>query len=331
MKFCGLLLGLLTSSLLVRAQYFSAGWTPGQPVAPNPTGTPAATASYVPGSPDQQGSGTKQSGGFSGFLSKLGFDIAKTLEQPKLWDKRIPLITDENYNDMIVNEPLTEQEEKDRIWALIITVTASRQEGISKIMDQIFDAAYNETVIAGDLPNVRWGRIDYINVTYLTTKWNVWSAPFLVILRNRGQELRFYKGHHLRLKETALREFLQTEDWKYTPIWSSPYAPGGEREYILHFIATWMTTIYNLVASIPRWLFYILSGGLASLILNILHRKQPAPRQQQQQQQNRPGPPAPTPSAQPAQPTPPVPEAGTSSATSPSSSSNQSKAKKRKK
>jgi hypothetical protein len=27
----------------------------------------------------------------------------------------------------------------------------------------------------GDIPHVRFGRIDYINVTSITTKWAVWS------------------------------------------------------------------------------------------------------------------------------------------------------------
>lgn len=51
----------------------------------------------------------------------------------------------------------------------------NQQGGISKLIDAQYDAAYNETVIANDLPDVRWGRIDYINVTYLTTKWNIWQ------------------------------------------------------------------------------------------------------------------------------------------------------------
>ena len=42
-------------------------------------------------------------------------------------------------------------------------------------MDREYDAAFNQTMIEQDLPDVRWGRIDYLNVTYLTTKWNIWS------------------------------------------------------------------------------------------------------------------------------------------------------------
>lgn len=54
-------------------------------------------------------------------------------------------------------------------------MTAGQNNAISKFVDQSFDEAYNQTVTAGDLPHVRWGRVDYINVTYLTTKWAIWS------------------------------------------------------------------------------------------------------------------------------------------------------------
>ena len=46
---------------------------------------------------------------------------------------------------------------------------------MSKGLDENFDSAYNTSIIEGDLPDVRWARIDYLNVTYLTTKWNVWQ------------------------------------------------------------------------------------------------------------------------------------------------------------
>lgn len=55
------------------------------------------------------------------------------------------------------------------------TTTASGQEGVSKFVDSVFDSAYDISVKTGDLPNIRWGRIDYLNVTVLTTKWAVWS------------------------------------------------------------------------------------------------------------------------------------------------------------
>lgn len=55
------------------------------------------------------------------------------------------------------------------------TVPAARQDAISKFMDVVFDSTFNETQVAGDLPNLRWGRIDYFNVTTITTKWAMWQ------------------------------------------------------------------------------------------------------------------------------------------------------------
>ncbi|KAF8638534.1 hypothetical protein AX17_002077 [Amanita inopinata Kibby_2008] len=277
MKPFALTTGLLVSAAFANAQYFSTGWTPGQPIAPEPTD---AAKAYVHDSTARR----QPSPGFfnsllsskpvESFFSKYGVNITKTLEPIELWDERIQLITDDNYRDIIVNEVLTEEEEKERTWVIAITVTAASptQETVSKMMDQVFDAAYNETVVADDLPNVRWGRIDYLNVTYLTTKWNVWTAPYILILRNRGQELRFYKGQNLRLRADALRGFLKSEDWKHTPAWSSAFAPGGDREFILDAFATWMTKIYNQTSKMPRWLLFIISGGIASILLNLMHR-----------------------------------------------------------
>jgi len=48
------------------------------------------------------------------LFSKIGIDITKTLETPRYWDERIPLITDDGFNDTIVNEMLTEEEEEAR-------------------------------------------------------------------------------------------------------------------------------------------------------------------------------------------------------------------------
>ena len=56
------------------------------------------------------------------------------------------------------------------------TAASNKGEAISKFVDNMFDSAYNTSVVEADLPNVRWGRIDYFNVTYLTTKWNVWQC-----------------------------------------------------------------------------------------------------------------------------------------------------------
>jgi hypothetical protein len=194
-------------------------------------------------------------------------------------------------------------------------VSTAKEDTISKLVDQVIDTAYNTTVEKGDLPNVRWGRIDYFNVTTVTTKWALWqcvlvsfpcvrfratsddafvlfSAPYLVVLKDRGRTLRFYRPQNLRLNADALRTFLERDEYVMTPPWISPYAPGGPKyvsffsvrttantlitsifsEWMLDYLALVLTKVYNVVVIIPRWLLYLSSGGIASLLIGFLHR-----------------------------------------------------------
>jgi hypothetical protein len=52
----------------------------------------------------------------------------------------------------------------------------------------------------------------------------------------------------------------------------------------MDFLAIWMTRIYNTVILIPRWLLFVLSGSVASVAINLLHRgsakKTPSPKQE---------------------------------------------------
>jgi hypothetical protein len=61
------------------------------------------------------------------------------------------------------------------------TGSFAQASSISLFADNQFDEAYNTTVIEGDLPHVRWGRIDYMNVTYITTKWAIWKHVVLFV------------------------------------------------------------------------------------------------------------------------------------------------------
>ena len=57
------------------------------------------------------------------------------------------------------------------------------------------------------------------------------SAPMLVVLKDRGQTLRFYsfKNPQMRVNAEILYEFLKEERWQDKEPWKSAYSPGGER------------------------------------------------------------------------------------------------------
>ncbi|KAI0053725.1 hypothetical protein FA95DRAFT_1530661 [Auriscalpium vulgare] len=284
-----LVLAALACAAPARAQYFSQGWTPGQPVPTaasefppdfDPSQLPPAAAPPKPSKPGQSIFSLDTvltAAPVVDLLSRFGINITERLaaahEATKLlWDERIPLITDDNFKDLIVEEELTPEEERDRVWLLIVTATAAQATGVSAWADKQFDEAYNLTQIEGDLPNVRWGRIDYLNVTTLTTKWSVWQAPMVVLIKDRGMTLRFWRANKIRLRPEALREFLKSEEWQHTPPWSTSFAPGGSREFLMQWQAVFMTKLYNLMRYLPRWAVYIITGALGSVIINIFHR-----------------------------------------------------------
>ncbi|KIM76429.1 hypothetical protein PILCRDRAFT_12851 [Piloderma croceum F 1598] len=292
MKFLALLLGSLVFAASTNAQYFSAGWAPGKAVPTttstgfDPAGATQASNSK-PGRPSLKELSSMfdltnllATGPVASLAARVGINITEKLaaaKSRKFWDDRVTLIDDDNYEDLIVNETMTKEEEKDRMWFVVITTTTSGQEGVSKYVDQVFDSAFNLTQEARDLPHVRWGRINYLNVTRLTTKWNVWSAPYIMVITDRGQTLRFWKASQLRLSDKIIRQFLLEEGWRSNPPWKTSYAPGGDREWIMDYFAIGMTAIYNNVTLLPNWLLYVMTGTLGSVLIGLLHRSPKVP------------------------------------------------------
>jgi len=279
-----LLAGLTAiASSNAEAFQYSSGWTPGQTTNPAPSAS--ATSSFKPG--ELSGgrftwSSLLTSGPIGGLFARSGVNISERLEEAKRkaaelpWDERIPMIRDDNFEQLIFNETFaTPQEEEARLWFLVVTVTSSQRTGISAVVDQQFNEVYNMSLNEQDLPHVRWGRIDYLNVTRLTTKWGVWRAPMLIVAKDRGKTLRFFHPQSLGVKAALLHDFLLQETWSRKKPWSGPWAPGGSREELLDKFAIFQEKLYFYMTKIPRWMYLVISGGLGSLLIQIFHRKPP--------------------------------------------------------
>ncbi|TCD68480.1 hypothetical protein EIP91_010655 [Steccherinum ochraceum] len=311
MKLASFSLALLALTSSVSAQYFSEGWAPGKAVTDEPP-PPAATPGTGGAQPaaQQQGGGGLQSAfdltkvleseTMSKLFSRFGINITAQIEAARAqgantWDSRIPLITDDNYDDVVVKEVLTEEEEENRLWFIVITGQNTARGAMSKALDESFDSAYNTSIIAGDLPDVRWGRIDYLNVTYLTTKWNVWQVPYLVLIRDHGQTLYFYQANSARLTAEVIRSFLLEENWKGTHPWKTPFSPGGNYEFVLHYFAFGLQHLYFYLVKLPRWVLMIASGAVATLVMRLMHRnpESEVPKPEEKTEEKTQAPPAP--------------------------------------
>jgi hypothetical protein len=127
-------LGVLALAATANAQYFSAGWQPGQAVtaesaSPSSAGVPPTGKNSEPAEAFSFSSlldfnKILTSGPVKGLFEKAGINITERLEAAAVspWDDRVPLITDDNYFDMVVNEPMTEEEEEKRTWVIVVYV-----------------------------------------------------------------------------------------------------------------------------------------------------------------------------------------------------------------
>ncbi|OJT08194.1 hypothetical protein TRAPUB_907 [Trametes pubescens] len=267
-----ILLALLLCAAFASAQYVSEGWKPGQqqrldltndppPHDPSPAQTFHRTAEEPPSTAPPVAS----------LFERMGVEFTEAIapNADSTWDPRIPLITDENFDEVITREALTPDEEAERVWFLIISIPEGQNSANSKLVDQSFDEAYDQTLAASDLPHVRWGRINYANATFLTTKWSIWSGPYLVVATDRGQTLRFFKADRARVTPEMLRELLTGELWRYNQPWKTDFAPGGSREWILHYCALGLMHTSNFANRFPRWALLVGSGTLAILAMRV--------------------------------------------------------------
>jgi len=154
------------------------------------------------------------------------------------------------------------------------------------------------------LPHIRWGRIDYLEVTALTTKWAVWQGPRIMVITDRGRTLRFFQPNLIRDAET-IREWLKDEQWKQHEPWNTPYAPGGDREWIMDYLAFILSKYYAVVSRVPKWLLLIGSGSIGSVLIGLFHKTPPV--QPQPPRAVEPAPRAAKPALKSAQPAPVAP------------------------
>lgn len=76
------------------------------------------------------------------LFNRAGVNITERLEaarkEAKFWDERIPLITDDNYEDLIVEEKFSSlEEERDRVWFLVMFVQLDLFLELHVLIDEI--------------------------------------------------------------------------------------------------------------------------------------------------------------------------------------------------
>ncbi|CDZ97221.1 hypothetical protein [Phaffia rhodozyma] len=207
-----------------------------------------------------------------GVKVKLAEEAVKAVENDKI--EGMIRLTDENYDELVEFEDLTSEEEEDRVWCVLIH--GAKTDSLSEMFWKAHLGAKN--VSLGDpheLDRVKFARIDYLNVTSVLTRWNVWKPPYIVFVSDRGQTLRFLGPRSIRPEGELLREVLVNDDWKKAPVWESEWAPKGSRGEFMRSFGYYFAIWNTLASRIPRFGWVMLSGLVSQSILRFMHRNDP--------------------------------------------------------
>lgn len=139
MRLLSIALASLAFVRATSAQYFSEGWKPGKPVTQAKTGfsyQPAPT--QTAGTPDPASHSVKKSffdlstyleaEPMKALFGRAGVNITEKLEAARreadnLWNSKIPLLTDDNYSNIVLEEKFNSlEEERDRLWFIVMSV-----------------------------------------------------------------------------------------------------------------------------------------------------------------------------------------------------------------
>lgn len=96
----------------------------------------------------------------------------------------------------------------------------------------------------------------------------------MIVAREHGKELRFISPSQISLEPSNIHKFLKLKGWSEIPVWDGPFAPGGDLEKYVKIYADWSTKIYTIVSKVPKWLFLVASGSIASLVIQFMHGKE---------------------------------------------------------
>lgn len=132
MRFIPALLSCLTIVTFANGEAFqySPGWSPGQATKATPSASTAVP--FKPSSSGGQFSWTSllTSGPLGTLFARSGINMTERVTEAQRkanmlpWDDRIPMITDDNFEQLIFNETFaTPEEEEARLWFLVVYAT----------------------------------------------------------------------------------------------------------------------------------------------------------------------------------------------------------------
>lgn len=68
-----------------------------------------------------------------------------------------------------------------------------------------------------------------------------------------------------------MHKFLKNSEWTDVPVWTGVFSPEGKYSNIVKSYAHFAEKSYTAINKVPKWLFLVASGSIASFLISLMH------------------------------------------------------------
>jgi hypothetical protein len=68
-----------------------------------------------------------------------------------------------------------------------------------------------------------------------------------------------------------MHTFLKNSEWTEVPVWTGAFSPEGKYSNIIKSYAHFAEKSYTTITKVPKWLFLVASGSIASFLISLMH------------------------------------------------------------
>ncbi|KAK8844622.1 hypothetical protein IAR55_006469 [Kwoniella newhampshirensis] len=179
-------------------------------------------------------------------------------------------LTDENIDEVIQGGS------EDDVWLVLVHGLPTELES-SKVVE-----VHKNTSILAKANTLRtefkFARLNYVDEWKTCSRWMLFKPPWLVIITDKGEKLRFVRGNQIKTDPEILWTIFEKGNWDTAPLWESEWAKGGNRAWLIELYIDLTARITKYTARIPKWPLMILVSWAGQALLQWLHRpRTPAP------------------------------------------------------
>ncbi|ORX34994.1 hypothetical protein BD324DRAFT_652717 [Kockovaella imperatae] len=119
------------------------------------------------------------------------------------------------------------------------------------------------------LKHVKWARIDYVDEWKLCARWQIFRPPYLVIITDGGENLRFFSARQFPAKGEVILNYIKSGQWKEIPPWKGMFGPGGRLSFFVDLYIKPQERLAERFGNIPPIVWMLVFGWMTRELTTI--------------------------------------------------------------